>query len=275
MRKTLKWYQKLFIRLLLQMQLNAYKLYRKENLNSKRSIRWFVYEVVKTWTQSNAVQQQHGAPRAQDEDGVCLNGKPHMPWIVPTSEQNIGRAQRNCRVCTARGHRTSTTTMCKSCLIHSKVQTKPAQNVNIQLTRTAGRFGIAKGTSWKMPKRQFHLKSRNRTGAYEEKEASPQLPTTQSTSDATGGNYDNHWKVCHRNRNIFPKRYRSSRKNPVTSLMERCLWRLLKGKHVDIIQIMFALNRRTLLTRTLHLSWLSGISPSHVIMGWSRSKLLW
>ena len=131
MRKSLKWYQKLFIRLLLQMHLNAYQLYQKENHNSKRSLRWFVYEVVKTWTTSNAVQQQHGAPRGQNERTVRLNGKIHMPWIVPNSGQNKGRAQRNCRVCTARGHRTSTTTMCKTCVEHSVLKTKPGLCIKV------------------------------------------------------------------------------------------------------------------------------------------------
>ncbi|XP_041483004.1 piggyBac transposable element-derived protein 4-like [Lytechinus variegatus] len=138
MRKTLKWYQKLFVRLLLQMQLNAYKLYRRENPNNKRSIRWFAYEVVKSWMRSNLNLQQAAAPppavppppapppRAQDEDAVRLNGKPHMPTSVPkTGGQKKTTAQRNCRVCTARGHRTSTSTMCKTCVAHSTAKSKP------------------------------------------------------------------------------------------------------------------------------------------------------
>ncbi len=115
MKKTLKWYHKVAVRLLLQMILNGHKIYRKEvPVTRKHTLWWFAGEVARKWTGFG-----HHAEVDVDPNQYRLNNKMHVPGM-PEVTGKSGSNQSECRVCNARGHKKSVTLVCQTCPQHPR-----------------------------------------------------------------------------------------------------------------------------------------------------------
>lgn len=108
MRKTLKWYKKVACQLLMQMILNAYKIYQQTmgNIPQSHTFPWFLVETATLWTRYVVAEAA-----AQSANRLRPG---HMPVGVPQTGKKR-RSQKDCRVCSAKGfkHR-CVTTMCET-----------------------------------------------------------------------------------------------------------------------------------------------------------------
>lgn len=117
-RKSYKWYKKLFMRLLLQSALSAHKLYLKEA--GKKDFLHFLHDVItELLTKSPKLQRV----RSKCDNISRLTGRNHFP--AKREYEGAGRKRKakakQCRVCRARGVTTSkggfieTTWICTGC----------------------------------------------------------------------------------------------------------------------------------------------------------------
>jgi len=117
-RKSYKWYKKLFIRFMLQCLLSAHKLYKISG--GKNDFLKFLHDVV---TQLLALSPRLNPSTAVDSI-ARLTGRNHFPCKRQHDGQGSRRASKKkvCRVCYARGLRTEkggaieTTWLCDACL---------------------------------------------------------------------------------------------------------------------------------------------------------------
>ena len=112
MRKTLKWSSKVAIRLLLQMMLNAHKVYKENEgpIPKSNNLRWFSAEVARAWSGFEAIPETMvGIDRDRLDQGL------HVPGETSREGNKARSPQIRCKVCSKRGHRSVGIIQCQTC----------------------------------------------------------------------------------------------------------------------------------------------------------------
>ena len=120
LRKSYKWYKKLFLRLVMQCSLSAHKLYK---LQGGKDV--FLYFLLEVCTQMllNAPRLERPVRRPAIDNIARLTGRNHWPGRRETPEEwkKSKSKTKNCRVCFAKGKKTpagkdiKTVWICKGC----------------------------------------------------------------------------------------------------------------------------------------------------------------
>lgn len=105
-RKTLKWYKKLFFRMVQVAMLNSHILFVKAG--NKSTFLDFQKDVVGDW-----IFGDDGAPSVTDDHVVRLYDR-HFVDVLPPTEKKV-HPQKRCRVCTKKGLRKDTRYYCPDC----------------------------------------------------------------------------------------------------------------------------------------------------------------
>ena len=118
LRKTYKWYRKIFFRLLLQTMLNSHKLYQMHG--GKQDFLGFLQKLVTIMISSTPRLVRN--PRQAPQDNLFrLTGHSHFPIRRPLPEESQRQKAKfktkSCRVCIAKGipKPTQTQWVCKNC----------------------------------------------------------------------------------------------------------------------------------------------------------------
>jgi hypothetical protein len=101
LRKTYKWYKKVFLRLVMQCMLSAHRIYQVRG--GKSDFLAYVHDVI-TQLLANSVQLQRGSV-PQLDNIIRLTGRNHFPGKRPseTLRSKMPSKSKKCRVCRARG----------------------------------------------------------------------------------------------------------------------------------------------------------------------------
>ena len=101
MRKTFKWYHKIFFRLLMMATLSAHKLYRQKG--GKADFLQYLHDVAVALL-SNAPHLQNQPRRPANDNLNRLTGR-HFPEQIKYEGQNQKKkhGEKKCKVCCARG----------------------------------------------------------------------------------------------------------------------------------------------------------------------------
>ena len=119
LRKSYKWYKKLFLRLLLQCVLASHKLYKKNR--GRDEFLLFIHDLCGLLLQ-NSPRLENPLGRPPMDNLVRLTGRNHFPGkrVAPDWNKMKSRTKK-CRVCSARGIKTTsgneikTAWTCKGC----------------------------------------------------------------------------------------------------------------------------------------------------------------
>ena len=120
LRKSYKWYKKLFLRLVMQCALASHKLYKKQG--GKDDFLFFLQDVC-TLLLQNAPRLERNPSRVAIDNIARLTGRNHWPVKRETPEEwkAMKSKTKRCRVCLAKGRLTrsgkhiKTTWVCKGC----------------------------------------------------------------------------------------------------------------------------------------------------------------
>ena len=120
LRKSYKWYKKLFLRLVMQCALASHKLYKKQG--GKDDFLFFLQDVC-TLLLQNAPRLERNPSRVAIDNIARLTGRNHWPVKRETPEEwkAMNSKTKRCRVCLAKGRLTrsgkhiKTTWVCKGC----------------------------------------------------------------------------------------------------------------------------------------------------------------
>ena len=119
LRKTYKWYRKIFLRLLMQSMLNSHKLYQLHDAGNQDFLGFLQKAITIMFAASPKLMQN---PRNVAQDNLFrLTGHKHFPIRRPlpegTQREKAKYMVKTCRVCSTKGNTNASKTqyVCKNC----------------------------------------------------------------------------------------------------------------------------------------------------------------